>query len=64
MFKFKTNLLRRADNFIRLRIVWDDKINYSYNNYLAINAMAEVRLDLYYLLIGKEPTYRRTFSYY
>lgn len=63
MFKFKYMLLTRVIKNNELRKQWDKKIKYSYNNYLAINAIGELRMDLFSLLIGSPNLYRRYFIF-
>lgn len=62
MFKFRDKLLTRSIKNNELRKQWDKKINYSYNNYLAINAIGELRMELFSLLTGSPTLYRRDFK--
>lgn len=62
MYDFKNILMERAINSNESRKMWDKKIDYSYNNYLAINAIGELRLHLYSILIDVPPFYKRFFK--
>lgn len=58
---FKENLVRRANNAITIRAEWDKKMDYSFNQYLALGLIVEVRLTLFCMLTNTKPTYTRVF---
>lgn len=59
---FTMNLYKRTDNALDSRIKCDKKIKYSYNNYLAISAILELRQNFLSLLINGISKYKRDFN--